>query len=663
MKKLNRNSMVTDFIGAAFCLMMAFALLMIYSGCSEDADSPINVGRGGTEEEQGVYALAGQAGDVFPKVMKLNRLDSASRNNDGHLDVAEGTVIAVYELSPLTLEPNGHVFLDTIDNGEGRFAFENILLGSPYVLIEIQDSCIAFDCQQRGVWGSSSYQTHIEIPCDYDALIAEDSSWAASLPSRCLVLDSTKYPVSLSAIIDVRNYQEPGSSKISINTLSYLKIPLLKKYFTEGMSFAAAGKKAEREILESFGIYEDLGEFENAENVNGELSYVLQMMVQIISLGDVFDLNLPMHLDEYYFKTPAIIAVLGSDMEQIYLNTVKLLDYEIGYYLQKNGVGRCTESRENEVYKILGYEHYSVVCHFGKWKPGRKKMEYSNGTMTDSRDGKTYKTVTYNWGDVTQTWMAENLNYNDAASSTTCWKGDSTCEIYGRYYTWRTAMDLDWSSIKMTSVTHKFVWDDIDSTYTDKWDTVAVEDMCLMKSYLEGERDSVKYAYCSVISPDGECVSHDTADNVYAYCSRTYNSGCRLDLPESVYQTKPVAHRGVCPDGWRIPNKEDWEILRQNIAAQGASLSDAYGSGFGYIAPMEVYVGGSSPFVVHAGAQSVSRYASVPSENDVDSVSLSVVLMNENVSIHTYMNITNAPVNALPFYVLNDKMFVRCIKN
>ena len=67
--------------------------------------------------------------------------------------------------------------------------------------------------------------------------------------------------------------------------------------------------------------------------------------------------------------------------------------------------------------------------------------------------------------------------------------------------------------------------------------------------------------------------------------------------------------------------------------------------------------------MVHAGAQSVSRYASVPSENDVDSVSLSVVLMNENVSIHTYMNITNAPVNALPFYVLNDKMFVRCIKN
>jgi len=45
---------VRDFIGAAFCLTMAFALLMIYSGCSED-NSPINAAHGGSAEEQGVY--------------------------------------------------------------------------------------------------------------------------------------------------------------------------------------------------------------------------------------------------------------------------------------------------------------------------------------------------------------------------------------------------------------------------------------------------------------------------------------------------------------------------------------------------------------------------------------------------------------------------------
>jgi hypothetical protein len=46
---------------------MAFALLMIYSGCSEDS-SPINGSHGGAAEEQG-FALVGQASDVYPKLL------------------------------------------------------------------------------------------------------------------------------------------------------------------------------------------------------------------------------------------------------------------------------------------------------------------------------------------------------------------------------------------------------------------------------------------------------------------------------------------------------------------------------------------------------------------------------------------------------------------
>ncbi|MDY6332654.1 MAG: fibrobacter succinogenes major paralogous domain-containing protein [Fibrobacter sp.] len=117
--------------------------------------------------------------------------------------------------------------------------------------------------------------------------------------------------------------------------------------------------------------------------------------------------------------------------------------------------------------------------------------EVTTGTMTDSRDGLTYKTVTIG----TQTWMAENLNYETENSY--CYKDNaSNCSKYGRLYIWAAAMDS-----------------------VGTWST------------------------------NGKGCGYGTT------CSPTY----------------PV--RGICPEGWHLPTKADFETLftavgGKSIAAQ-----------------------------------------------------------------------------------------------
>ena len=114
------------------------------------------------------------------------------------------------------------------------------------------------------------------------------------------------------------------------------------------------------------------------------------------------------------------------------------------------------------------------------------------GTLLDERDNQVYKTIQIG----TQTWMAENLNYETGNSY--CYKDNCTkygrLSKYGRLYTWGAAMDS-----------------------VGTWST------------------------------NGKGCGYEKK------CSPTY----------------PV--RGVCPEGWHLPNQTEWNALFTAIGGQSTA--------------------------------------------------------------------------------------------
>ena len=118
-------------------------------------------------------------------------------------------------------------------------------------------------------------------------------------------------------------------------------------------------------------------------------------------------------------------------------------------------LGTCNGDNENEIKKAF---NISFICKSGLWysllladmeQDSWFNPNITYGTLTDERDGQTYRTVVIG----TQNWMAENLHYAgenaseelaaNMAGENLCPSGDEEyCEKAGYIYSWTAAMNI-----------------------------------------------------------------------------------------------------------------------------------------------------------------------------------------------------------------------------
>ena len=104
---------------------------------------------------------------------------------------------------------------------------------------------------------------------------------------------------------------------------------------------------------------------------------------------------------------------------------------------------RSYSCSENRIMKLCGkvvYDTLEYFCAADTTVHPVAAVEY--GSLTDVRDGKTYRTIAIG----SQVWMAENLNY--ASEYSRCYKDSSSyCKKYGRLYSKNEAISIcpqDW---------------------------------------------------------------------------------------------------------------------------------------------------------------------------------------------------------------------------
>lgn len=367
-----------------------------------------------------------------------------------------------------------------------------------------------------------------------------------SLRSPYIMLTTTvgystdPFEARLYNVVDVRE-----TDAFAFDKKTYLESIRTLYLVRSGKSFAEAKKQASKEVLEAFGSFANVFDKSEAENIqNADYRNYLTFIVDFLEFttedtvaakfekcGDITcgsEFLRIRFLTETMDKLREYEGFAEADVDE---SEMYLLDKAVRarcnilflkpFVAQLLGAGVCSPEKEGAVFEVLNKENWLnknilFTCHSGIWEFSYKEMEYTMGTMTDDRDGKTYKTVTYNINGKTQTWMAEHLNYAAPGLQINCEErynnyGCGTYYVYG-------AFGLDSSIVESKESCVQRYLNEFPESESSDFDSEC--------DYLYERVDTLKY--------------HQHMISVMA--------------EKGVYQ-------GVCPNGWHIPTRGELDTL------------------------------------------------------------------------------------------------------
>lgn len=397
----------------------------------------------------------------------------------------------------------------------------------PYGFVQMYElDPVTFDTAR-----SISHSWTIRVSTDIDSSIVD----SLSLKSPYVMFSTSDDFERRYNIVDIRE-----SKTFAVDKKTYFESIRALYLMKSGMNFTEAKKQASKEVLEMFGSFADVFDKSETENVQDPNYRIYMAFIEnfmkyttedtvVAKIEKCGNLTCGTEFLKTRFLTESLNMLndLGWTMTRAEndgdLDQYALLEVERArrnllflrlFVANLLDAGLCTAENEGKAFEILD-KNIMLTCRSEGWEFSYKEMKHSMGTMTDERDGKTYKTVTYDINGKTQTWLAERLDYNASELQVPCESRMSGCGMYNV----GSAFSLDSSIIES-------------------------KEACIQR-YLKD---------CS------ECEKSDFE----VVCEEGYER--RLDTlkyrqhMDSVMVEKGV-YQGVCPNGWHIPTRGEMDSL------------------------------------------------------------------------------------------------------